>query len=151
MRHMVARSVWLFCLLAVLPLWPTPPSVYYPPPDAKGGWRTLKEEAEIRKTTGLDVAKLDEAFNYVQQTSQHGGLLIVRHGYLVFEKYFGKGHREAHPDMASIGKAYNSIACGIMLQEKRAEIPEGLEQKIFTRKYLPEALPLSNPAKADIR
>jgi len=27
--------------------------------------------------------KLDEAFEYVQNTSQHVGLLVVRHGYLV--------------------------------------------------------------------
>ena len=53
---------------------------YVPPPDAKGGWRTLKGAAQIRKTAGIDVAKLDEAFDYVQKTSQHGGLLVVRHG-----------------------------------------------------------------------
>jgi hypothetical protein len=29
-------------------------------------------------------------------------LLVVRHGYLVYERYFGKGNREAHLDMASI-------------------------------------------------
>ena len=53
--------------------------------------------------------------------------------------------------MASIGKAYTSIACGIVLHEKRAEIPEGLDQKVFNAKYLPEALPLTDPARADIR
>lgn len=124
---------------------------YFPPPDSAGGWRTLTGAAAIRKSAGIDLARLDGAFSYAKMTSAHGGLLVARHGYLVYEKYFGQGHREAHPDMASIGKAYASIACGIVMNEKKAEIPEGLDQKVFTEKYLPEALPLSDPRKADIR
>ena len=53
---------------------------YFPPPDDKGGWRTITDPVKIRKTAGIDTAKLDEAFNYIQLTSQHGGLLVVRHG-----------------------------------------------------------------------
>jgi CubicO group peptidase (beta-lactamase class C family) len=118
----------------------------FPPPDSAGGW-----PVSIARDAGMSQARLDQAFAYAQRTSAHGGLLVARHGHLVYEKYFGRGHREAHPDMASIGKAYTSIACGIVLHEKRAEIPEGLDQKVFTAKYLPEAMPLTDPAKADIR
>ncbi len=124
---------------------------YFPPPDRDGGWRTLASAASIRKLAGIDTGRLDQAFQFIQETSQHGGLVVVRHGYLVYEKYFGKGNREAHPDMASIGKALTSISCGILLEEKRDQIPEGLETKVFTEKYLPEAFPLSDPAKADIK
>jgi CubicO group peptidase (beta-lactamase class C family) len=99
----------------------------------------------------MDVSRLDQAFEYEKETSQHGGLVVVRHGYLVYEKYFGKGNREAHPDMASIGKAFTSVSCGIMLKEKQDQIPEGLETKVFTEKYLPQAFPLDDPAKADIK
>jgi CubicO group peptidase (beta-lactamase class C family) len=52
--------------------------------------------------------------------------------------------------MASTGKAYTSIACGIMLQEFKDKIPQGLDTKVFTEKYLPEAFPLDDPRKADI-
>jgi len=124
---------------------------YFPPPDREGGWRTLTGAASMRKVAGIDTGRLDQAFQFIQETSQHGGLVVVRHGYLVYEKYFGKGNREAHPDMASIGKAFTSISCGILLEEKRDQIPEGLETKVFTEKYLPEAFPLSDPAKADIK
>lgn len=65
----------------------------FPPPNAKGGKQ-----------------KLGEAFEYVQNTSQHGGLLVVRHGYLVYERYFGRGDREALPELASCGKAFTSVA-----------------------------------------
>src|SRR5262245_60481247 len=91
---------------------------YFPPPDSKGGWRTLTDPAKIEKTAGLDKRKLDGAFDYVQTTSQHGGLLVVRHGYLVYERYFGRGDREALPELASVGKAFTTVAVGIMLREK---------------------------------
>src|SRR5690349_3593131 len=66
------------------------------------------------------------------------------------EKYFGRANRNANPDMASTGKAYTSIACGIMLHEFHDKIPDGLDTKVFTEKYLPEAFPLDDPRKADI-
>jgi CubicO group peptidase (beta-lactamase class C family) len=125
-------------------------AAYFPPPDSKGGWRTPKNDKDARSVAGVDSRRLDEAFVYASRTSQHGGLLVVRHGWLVYERYYGKGNREANPAMASVGKAYASIACGIMLKEKHDQIPDGLDQKVFTEKYLPEAFPLNDPAKADI-
>lgn len=123
---------------------------YFPPPDAAGGWRTAKTETEIRRKAGLDLARLEQTWEFTQRTTQNGGLLVVRHGYLAFERYFGRAQRRVHPDMASVGKAYTSIACGILLHERRAELPDGLNQKVFTERYLPEAFPLDDPRKADI-
>jgi CubicO group peptidase (beta-lactamase class C family) len=124
---------------------------YVPPPDSDGGWRTITDPAAIQKKTGVDTKKLDDAFEYVSQTSQHGGLLVVRHGYLVYERYFGRGNREALPELASCGKAFTSIAVGIMLKEKHDLIPDGLDTKVFTPKYMPaEIFPLDDPRKAEI-
>ncbi|HEV2272989.1 MAG TPA: serine hydrolase [Acidobacteriaceae bacterium] len=124
---------------------------YFPPPDAQGGWRTLERASEIRALAGIDVGRLDEAFQYVQTTSQHGGLLVVRNGYLVYEKYFGRGNRQANPNMYSIGKMFTSAACGIMLSEHSSRFPDGLAQKVFTPEYLPQAFPLSDPRMAEIQ
>src|ERR1700704_1321952 len=82
---------------------------YFPPPDSDGGWRTLTGATEIRKTAGIDLARLDEAFEFAQRTTKYGGLLVVRHGYLIYEKYYGKGSRAANPNMASIGKTFTSV------------------------------------------
>jgi CubicO group peptidase (beta-lactamase class C family) len=123
---------------------------YFPTPDTKEGWRTLTG-AEIQKTAGIDKHKLDEAFDYVQTTTQHAGLLVVRHGYLVYERYFGRGDREALPELASCGKAFTTVAVGIMLRDNASQIPYGLDEKIFTPKYLPEQyFPLDDPRKAQI-
>ena len=73
---------------------------YYPPSDAAGGWRTLKGDAEVRRVAGMDLSRLDAAFDYTKDTTQHGGLLVVRHGYLVLERYFGRGNRAAIPELA---------------------------------------------------
>ena len=123
---------------------------YFPPPDSKGGWRTATTAKDVREKAGLDLLRLQDAFKICENTTPNGGLLVVRHGWLVFEKYFGRASRNANPDMASTGKAYTSIACGIMLDEFRDKIPLGLDTKVFTEKYLPEAFPLDDPRKADI-
>ncbi len=134
-----------------LPLGSAESENYFPPSDKDGGWRTLTDAAKIRTSAGMDLNRLDQAFEYEKETSQNGGLVVVRHGYLVYEKYFGNANREVHPDMASIGKAFTSISCGIMLKEKHDQIPDGLETKVFTEKYLPQGFPLNDPSKADIK
>ena len=134
-----------FTLLLLLSLALCQAADYYPKPDAKGGWRTSKNP------TGIDKKKLDETFDYVQKTSQHGGLLVVHHGTLVYERYFGRGNREALPELASCGKAFTSMAVGILLKDKAELIPNGLDEKVFTAKYLGnEVLPLDDPRKAAI-
>jgi len=133
-----------------LPAEPVKAAGYFPPPDSQGGWRTLKDAASIRRLAGMDQTRLERVWDFTQRCTQNGGILVVRHGYLVLEKYFGRAHRNANPDMASTGKAYTSIACGIMLKEFKEKIPDGLDQKVFTPQYLPEAFPLDDPRKANI-
>ena len=140
----------LFVLAALFFSLPLRAADYFPPPDSAGGWRTPKDAAQTRELAGMDPQRLEQAFDFTQRCTQNGGLLVVHRGYLVFEKYFGRAHRNANPDMASTGKAYTSIACGIMLDEFKQKIPDGLDTKVFTEKYLPEAFPLDNPRKADI-
>jgi hypothetical protein len=62
---------------------------YFPPPDSEGGWRTLTDSREIRRVTGVDVRKLDTAFDVAEASTKNGGLLVVRHGWLIYERYFG--------------------------------------------------------------
>ena len=123
---------------------------YFPPPDAQGGWRTADTAEKARSLAGMDLPKLNQAWDFTQRCTQNGGLLVVHKGYLVFEKYFGRAGRTVNPDMASTGKAYTSIACGIMLKEFHDKIPEGLDTKVFTETYLPEAFPLDDPRRAEI-
>jgi CubicO group peptidase (beta-lactamase class C family) len=127
-------------------------AAYFPPPDAAGGWRTLTTATDVRRVAGLDVAKLDEALAVARASTKNGGLLVVRRGYLVYEKYFGLGHRDATPNLASVGKSVTSVAVGILMAERPDLFPDGLDQKVFTPRHMPpEVFPLSDPAKADIK
>lgn len=125
---------------------------YYPPPDKDGGWRTIKDPDKLRSVGGIDIEKMDAAFEYVKSTSQHGGLIVVRHGWLVYEKYFGRGNRQAFPESRSCAKCISSIATGMAIHDKPEMIPDGLDEKIISPKYLPEwFFPLDDPRKGEIR
>lgn len=123
---------------------------YFPPPDSAGGWRTLPDAAAMRKRAGMSLARLDQAWEFTQRCGANVSLCVVRRGYLVYEKYAGRAQRNVNPDMASTGKAFTSIACGVMLNEFKEKIPGGLDEKVFTEKYLPEAFPLDDPRRAGI-
>jgi CubicO group peptidase (beta-lactamase class C family) len=127
-------------------------ATYFPPSDAQGGWRTPKDAAEARALAGIDLERLELAARAAERSNaDNGGLLVVSKGYLVLERYYGKAHRNANPDMASTGKAFTSIACGVMLQEFKSKLPDGLDTKVYTKEFLPEAFPLRDPREADIR
>ena len=69
---------------------------YYPPPDSAGGWRTVKDAAQARELAGIDLAKLDQAWEQTQRCTQNAGLVVVRRGYLVYAKDSGavsRSHR----------------------------------------------------------
>jgi len=126
--------------------------IYYPPSDEAGGWRTLTDTRKILKTTGIDKQVLDSAFEFVRTTTRNGGLLVLRHGWLVYENYFGKGQREAAPNLASCGKSFTSVAAGIAMSEHPELFPDGLDQKVFTSEYFPGfVFPLPDTAMAEIK
>jgi len=125
---------------------------YFPPADSEGGWRVAVTAEAAARDAGLDKARLEAAFDYVQQTSRNGGLLVARRGWLAFERYFGKGHAEAAPNLASVGKSFTSIAAGILLRERANYFPEGLDQRVWTSSFLPpEAFPPTDRRKSEIR
>src|SRR6266516_4445486 len=134
LRSLVARLAVVAWMTAVVHA-----ADYFPPPDSAGGWRTATNAAQARVGAGLVLPRVEQAWEFTQRCTQNGGLLVVRNGWLAFERYFGRASRNVNPDMASTGKAYTSVACGIMLQEFRDKIPDGLDTKVFTPKFLPEA------------
>ena len=114
-----------------------------PPPDDRGGWRTKTSEA-------AQAEKLDRVFDYIRQSTKNVGLPVVKDGWLICERYFGLGRREATPNLASCGKAFTSTAAGILLHERPGLFPDGLDQRVFTPRYLPPEA-LRDPAKSGIR
>src|ERR1700723_3060793 len=65
---------------------------YFPPPESKGGWRSLLPEkgepsaaqkADILKQTGVDWDKLNEAWKHNANIEGGSGVLVIRNGYVV--------------------------------------------------------------------
>ncbi|MCL2772238.1 MAG: beta-lactamase family protein [Oscillospiraceae bacterium] len=54
---------------------------------------------------------------------------MLRNGWLVYERYFGKASREATPNLASCGKSFTSIAMGILMSERSEYFPSGIGPK----------------------
>ena len=143
---------FLLIFLCLIPGYLKTDAQYYPLPDSIGGWRQLTDKAEIKIKTGINTSKLDEAFEYIKGDTKNGGLLVLKDGWLVYEKYFGKGSHEALANLASCGKSFTSMAVGILMAQHPELFPDGLDQKIFTPKYLPdEAFPLQDPLMKDIK
>jgi CubicO group peptidase (beta-lactamase class C family) len=160
------------CLLLTLPaLRAEPPRAaeraaladYFPPPESKGGWRSLlpekgdpnsEQKQAIRDKAGVDSDKLAEAWAYNADAGGATGLLVIRHGQVVGEWYKDCDRQTAF-NIYSSSKAYTSTAFGLLLADSEAgKLPAEkkitLDTKVCNGTWLPEALPLPDERKSDI-
>ena len=91
--------------------------------------RQIQDETWLTSTPedqGMDSVKLDQITNYIiQQKFAIDSLLIVRHGYLIFEKYFSLeeyfGNIQSNQDnmhsLYSVTKSFTSALIGIAIEE----------------------------------
>ena len=105
---------------------------YFPPPDSDGGWRTLKTAQEIREKAGMDLSTLDAAYTVTERSTGNGGLLVVRHGYLVYEKYFGEGSPQRPHIAFSVTKSFVGTLASVLVAEGK------LDPAAPVTKYVPE-------------
>jgi CubicO group peptidase (beta-lactamase class C family) len=138
-------------------------SNYFPPPESKGGWRTLlpekgepsaEQKAAIAKTAGVDWDKLKLAWEHNAAIDGSSGLLVIRKGHVVGE-WYKNGGRDKTFNIYSSSKAYTSLAYGLLLAEHEGGKLAGgkkltLDTRVCNADWLPESLPLPDPRKADI-
>jgi CubicO group peptidase (beta-lactamase class C family) len=96
---------------------------YWPTED----WRAM-EPAML----GFDAAKLEEALAYNPHDLNTQALLVIRHGYIAAEKYFGDFTRTSRHQSFSMAKSFSSALLGIALDE--GKIPS-VDEKLC--KYYP--------------
>src|SRR5262245_41624659 len=166
MRTLLISCAALSLLIGGVPLlWADNPALtdYFPPPESKGGWRSLlpekgdptaEQKAAIKKTAGVDWDKLAEAWKFNADAEGKSGLLVIRRGQVVGEWYKDCDRTTAF-NIYSSSKAYTSLAYGLLLADSEAgKLPGGkkltLDTKVCNAEWLPESLPLPDPRKADI-
>lgn len=81
-------------------------------------------------------SRLDDVFEYVKTTTKNGGLLVQQDGGLLFERYFGRAHKDSTPNLASVGKSFTSIAAGILMHEKPKLFSKGLDTRVYDDGFL---------------
>lgn len=96
-------------------------------------------------------ARFDGAYQAARESNANGGLLVLHRGAVVFERYYGLASAAATPNLASVGKSFTSMACGVLLGRERRRFPRGLQTKVCTPEFLPrEAFPLTDERRAAI-
>jgi len=91
-------------------------------------WPTVTWPTASPESQGLDTAKLEQASAYITANCPtHYSLLVVRNGYLVFERYYHGSYAAQSNNIKSMSKSVLSVLTGIAIQEGRIQ---GLDHKL---------------------
>ena len=128
---------------------------YYPPPESKGGWRTIEDPDQVRDLTKMDPEKLD--FLFKSQVFHFGGaqwsVVIIRHGYVAREFYTFNIPIPNRFNIWSGTKSFTGTAWGLLLEASRQKkLPNGQKVDLDSPAYpfIPEGYPLTDPRKERI-
>lgn len=128
-RLCLVLGVWLGTVLAAEPPWPT------------YGWLTSTPEEQ-----GMDSARLEQADAWIRDNSPNRySLLVVRHGRLVYERYYNGAGPYTPYHIASISKSFLSALTGLAIDQGVI----GLEDRWFDT--FPEYLEVADPRTASLR
>lgn len=105
---------------------------YFPTDD----WRSL-EPAKL----GFDPAKLDEALAYNPAKLKTEALLVIRHGYIASEQYFGSFTQSSRHQSYSMAKSFSSALVGIAIEQGKIS---GVDEKLC--KYYPSDWKCDDPS-----
>lgn len=114
---------------------------------ARDYWPTKEWHTDKPENRGMDSAWLVKLDQRITGDFPHiYSVLVVRSGYLVFEKYYHGFHSEIPFEVASVTKSFTSALFGIALREKYIE---SIEQKLAD--FFPEYItPSTDPRVARI-
>lgn len=125
---------------------------YFPAPESAGGWRTALTPPEARERAGMDTAALDRVWETASALHGDLSLLVVRHGWLCYERYQGAISTTSTTDLHSCGKAFTGVATSIVVDERADLFPERLDQRVYSERYLPpEHAPVTDERRREIR
>ena len=137
----------IFCLLTFsLFAFLTENSIYAQPKEREY-WPTKGWKTSIPEKQGMDSAKLLIADEFIQNRLPDAySLLVVKNGYLVFEKYYSWGSREKYAAVHSVTKSFTSALIGIALDKGYLN---SVDQKLvdFFPEYITDE---SDPMKKEI-
>jgi len=125
---------------------------YFPPPESKGGWRTLNNMDDIRHIGEMDPAKLDELKQWLLESDKRNfAAVVIRHGHIVLEVERGNSSKADSRRVASVSKAICATVLAIASEQSRqGKTPKKMSFDDQAFDFIPWAQPLSDPRKAQI-
>jgi CubicO group peptidase (beta-lactamase class C family) len=125
---------------------------YFPPPESQGGWRKLESPEAIRRTAGMDPAKLDQLKQWLLQSDDRNfAAVVICRGYVVLEVERGNSAKTDSRRVASVSKAVCATVLAIASERSRQGLtPRKMKFDDPAFDFIPWAHPLSDPRKARI-
>src|SRR5262245_55566108 len=125
---------------------------YFPPPESKGGWRTLDNPEAIRRQAGIDGSRLNQFKEWLLESDDRNfAAVVIRNGYIVIEVERGNSAKTNSERVASVSKAICATVLAIASeQSQQGHMPKRMtfDQPAF--QFIPWAQPLSDPRKTNI-
>jgi len=127
-------------------------ATYYPLPESEGGWRVVSEPEALRRTAGMDVARLEELRRWLLKSDDRDfAAVVVRRGHVVLEVERGNSAKTDARRVASVSKAICATVLAIASEEsQRGKTPRAMRFEDPAFSFIPWAQPLSDPRKARI-
>jgi CubicO group peptidase (beta-lactamase class C family) len=121
---------------------------YYPPPESKGGWRSVAEAPGPR----ADPRKLNEARLWNARLPVASSVVIIHRGALIAEWYENGATPDTTFNIHSCSKSFTGTAYGILFEEGRRGLlgPSHPDLDSPAYDYIPAGRPLTDPRKAGI-
>ena len=108
----------IFCILFFFVFAFLSENSVYPQPKEREYWPTSGWKASTPELQGMDSAKLSIAVEFIQNRLPDAySLLVVKNGYLVYEKYFYIGSVGRSAEIRSVTKSITSTLIGIALEK----------------------------------
>jgi CubicO group peptidase (beta-lactamase class C family) len=127
--NLLLCSIFLLFLSCSKEQFITPEDGYKWPEKVRDYWPTEQWKEALPEAHDMDPEKLEIAHEFAQNDNLARALLVVKDGYLVFEKYYGDGGQEKSTNLWSCTKSVTSALVGFMMDDDLIESPE---QKMST-------------------
>jgi CubicO group peptidase (beta-lactamase class C family) len=131
---------------------PAKDAAYFPPPESRGGWRSLDQPDDVRRIAGMDPDKLAELKQWLLESDKRDfAAVVIRNGYIVLEVERGNSAKTDVRRVASVSKAVCATVLAIASERSQSgKTPRRMTFGDAAFDFIPWAQPLSDPRKARI-
>ena len=112
-----------------------PETGYQWPQKVRSYWPTKDWQSDSIKNYNIDSGKIDNADSLANSDQALRSILVIKNGFIIFEKYYHGGGIDKSTEVWSVTKSFVSALIGIAIDQKQI----GNTNDLMT-KYLPEYL-----------